>query len=149
MAQTKVKRLDVRLEPYRAAKTETDMERYAARYPGAKFIGFWRRHKNEDCEDNLPWPEDFIDEEQSECFINMVAGYLDSGSIRERYMGQAYCRICNTWGNGSADLSDGTYVWPEGLSHYVREHKVRLPDEFVQHIIDRLEDDSGLSEMDI
>jgi hypothetical protein len=34
---------------------------------------------------------------------------------------------------GSADLTDGLWIWPEGLCHYIDVHSVRLPDEFVQH----------------
>lgn len=37
---------------------------------------------------------------------------------------------------GSADLSDGTYLWPEGLAHYVEKHHVRLPAEFVKHVLE-------------
>ena len=36
--------------------------------------------------------------------------------------------------NGAGEFSDGVYVWPEGLSHYVREHSVRLPEMVVRHI---------------
>jgi hypothetical protein len=36
---------------------------------------------------------------------------------------------------GSGELSDGRYVWPEGLAHYVAEHGVRLPNEFVHHVL--------------
>ena len=36
--------------------------------------------------------------------------------------------------NGNLDLTDGVYLWPEGLAHYVREHDVRLPDEFTEHV---------------
>lgn len=32
-------------------------------------------------------------------------------------------------------MSDGTWLWPEGLSHYVREHGVVLPEEFVVHAL--------------
>jgi hypothetical protein len=32
---------------------------------------------------------------------------------------------------GSRDLSDGTWVWPEGLAHYVERHNVVLPEAFV------------------
>jgi hypothetical protein len=32
---------------------------------------------------------------------------------------------------GGRDLTDGVWVWPEGLAHYVECHAVRLPDEFV------------------
>lgn len=34
----------------------------------------------------------------------------------------------------SAEMSDGTYVWPEVLSIYVEQNHVRLPDEFVEHM---------------
>jgi hypothetical protein len=32
---------------------------------------------------------------------------------------------------GSRDLTDGVWVWPEGLAHYVEEHDVMLPDAFL------------------
>jgi hypothetical protein len=41
--------------------------------------------------------------------------------------------MCNMTGNGSRDLTDGTWVWPEGLAHYITTHDVILPDEFVEH----------------
>jgi hypothetical protein len=34
---------------------------------------------------------------------------------------------------GVLELSDGKWVWPQGLDHYVRAHKIRLPDEFVTY----------------
>jgi hypothetical protein len=36
---------------------------------------------------------------------------------------------------GSIERTDGIYVWPEGLTHYVKEHNVRLPQEFVDHVL--------------
>jgi len=36
---------------------------------------------------------------------------------------------------GTGEISDGTYVWPEGLAHYVEEHNVRLPQKFVDHVL--------------
>ena len=32
------------------------------------------------------------------------------------------------------ELTDGTYVWPTHLTHYVSEHDVRLPGLFVLHV---------------
>ena len=39
------------------------------------------------------------------------------------------------WGysTGCLELSDGMWLWPEGLAHYVNAHAVRLPDEFVNY----------------
>jgi hypothetical protein len=31
-------------------------------------------------------------------------------------------------------LTDGVYLWPEGLAHYVREHSVTLPADVLAHI---------------
>ena len=33
--------------------------------------------------------------------------------------------------NGSREFTDGTWLWPEGFSHYVENHQVRPPAEFV------------------
>jgi hypothetical protein len=33
---------------------------------------------------------------------------------------------------GVHDLSDGEWVWPEGLVHYIRNHDVCLPDDFIE-----------------
>jgi hypothetical protein len=39
--------------------------------------------------------------------------------------------------NGFRDQSDGVWLWPEGLAHYVDKHGIRLPDEFVAHAASR------------
>ena len=36
---------------------------------------------------------------------------------------------------GRSDMTDGVYVWPEGLAHYVEHHNVRLPHQFVQYVL--------------
>ena len=38
---------------------------------------------------------------------------------------------------GSWDLTDGTWVWPEGLAHYIEAHGVILPEEFVDRALSR------------
>ncbi len=69
---------------------------------------------------------------------DIVALYLQGGTIVRSYMGFSLCRICGEQ-NGNNEMSDGTYVWPEGLGHYVRNHSVRLPQTFVAHVLARLE----------
>jgi hypothetical protein len=54
-------------------------------------------------------------------------------------MGYSPCRLCDNVTNGNLDLTDGSYLWPQGLAHYVRDHHVRLPAEFVAHV--RLRDE--------
>jgi hypothetical protein len=64
----------------------------------------------------------------------MVADYLDRGFVTRACMGFSPCRMCGR-PNGALELSDGVYVWPEGFSHYVRDHDIRPPDVFVDHVL--------------
>lgn len=132
MAQGKVRRVFTKEREY---KPLTEKEQLKLQYPNMTIIGYWGQNKNDP---EWPWPQDYVDEDQSEFFVDVVANYLNQGAFIEQYRGSSWCRICNC-SNGSVELTDGTYVWPNGLAHYVREHKVRLPEEFIQHVIDCLE----------
>lgn len=88
-------------------------------------IGFWADYQHP----LWPDPRDLVDRgtETDESERREVADYLDRGIVIEVYRGWSHCRICGYDRNGHTDLSDGTYLWPEGLAHYVREHHVQLP----------------------
>jgi len=65
-----------------------------------------------------------------------IVDYLRSGKVLATAMGWSSCRFkCGTpdFEMGSTDLTDGTWVWPEGLDHYVSRHGIRLPEEFADH----------------
>jgi len=48
------------------------------------------------------------------------------------YFGGSTCRfLCENKSVGNKELTDGVWVWPEGLAHYVEVHDVLLPSEFV------------------
>jgi hypothetical protein len=94
-------------------------------------IGYWNGGHGE-----RPWPDvrEFIDESWDDAERFDVGTYLRNGLVARAWMGYSPCRLCDTTTNGNLDLTDGTYIWPEGLAHYVLDHRVRLPDEFVQHV---------------
>ena len=100
-------------------------------------IGYWRA-------DHAPeWPDvaDFVDHSWDEDERWTVRAYLTGGTAVRHYMGFSACRICGKK-NGTSEFTDGTFIWPEGLAHYVGEHGVRLPARFVDHAtaaIERLE----------
>lgn len=50
--------------------------------------------------------------------------------------GHSYCRICEIENNGYREKSDGVYLWPEGFLHYVTEHDLRPPKEFIEHCLE-------------
>lgn len=93
-------------------------------------LGYWRGY----AADAWPDPVDFIDSDWDEDDRDDVADYLGRGFVVRAYRGYSPCRFCGR-DNGSMELSDGTYVWPEGLAHYLVEHSVRLPEPFVSHAL--------------
>jgi hypothetical protein len=69
-----------------------------------------------------------------------LAKYLDAGRRCVGYAGFSWCRFfCSAKPGelGDAELADGCWIWPSGLSHYVRAHGVTLPEEFIAHALAR------------
>jgi hypothetical protein len=91
---------------------------------------------------------DFIDDGWDDDERTEVGLYLQQGLVARAFMGYSPCRICDNATNGNLELTDGVYIWPEGLAHYVLEHSVRLPAEFVAHVVARndLTDDVQVDE---
>ncbi|MEU7900479.1 hypothetical protein AB0B45_47555 [Nonomuraea sp. NPDC049152] len=99
--------------------------------PPLRLIGYWSSADTPDW----PNPNDWVDLDWDDRERELVAIYL-AGGIHAPYAtaGPSECRICKQ-ANGSLELTDGTYLWPEGLAHYVRDHSVRLPEVIVQHAL--------------
>jgi len=100
-------------------------------------IGYWADQGKPDS----PYidPHELIDPDQPRDERFAVVDYLTRGLVARAYMGRSRCRICGDPKNGNLELTDGTFLWPEGLAHYVRDHDVRLPTAFVEHVA--LQDD--------
>jgi hypothetical protein len=94
-------------------------------------LGYWDA---EGVSQQWPRPEDFVDSDWDLEERDLVADYLGRGFVARSYMGLSRCRMCDAQ-NGALELTDGVYVWPEGLAHYVRDHAVRPPDRFVGHAV--------------
>ena len=93
-------------------------------------VGYW----HSDAEPELPKPQatSWLPEAKKD-----VVSYLKEGEQYAQYRGMSTCRICGEF-NGSQDLTDGVYVWPSGLAHYVDEHDTALPSTFVNHVLDKV-----------
>lgn len=66
--------------------------------------------------------------------------YLRSGHELQACLGYSYCRFhCGIDEEqlGCRDLTDGLWVWPEGLWHYVEGHQVPLPEAFLATVAER------------
>ncbi len=103
------------------------------RGPLLRHIGYWI---NDVREETLCAPQEVVG------FLppkirTRVADYLDRGGneVMLAQGGTSWCRFCcgiESTAMGSQEWSDGHWVWPAGLSHYVREHEVMLPEEFIR-----------------
>jgi len=76
--------------------------------------------------------------------------YLTTGAFLESWeLGHSFCRHnCETAKKnpvvmGCTTLTDGVWVWPEGLAHYLQDHYVTLPETFVLHVLQTLHKATG------
>ena len=104
-----------------------------------RLIGFWRNEEHPE----YPSPEDLVDQTWDRDERDTVWWYLSHGTVPGGLLwgllsGYSPCRLCGKH-NGRLEYTDGVYQWPEGLAHYVDDHSVRLPAEFVEHAVRRLE----------
>ena len=100
-----------------------------------KAIGFWI-----EIEDSTyPHPEKFVGNYSDPELKLKIINYLESGIECVAWRGLSYCRFYCGVGDqkmGYRDLTDGVWVWPEGLSHYIAYHDVILPPAFIDSASD-------------
>src|SRR5262245_22351958 len=98
--------------------------------PTLKAVGYWRDRGAR----QLPRPQWLVRQGWHAEDQGRMAAYLHSGLTFADWLGFSFCRFgcgidCRRM--GSSDLTDGEWVWPAGLAHYVEAHAVILPEPFV------------------
>lgn len=102
-----------------------------------KLIGYWKENGSRY---RWPNPQDLIDPAWEARDRSAIIEYLRSGVRIHEYLGFSHCRFpgcVDPEEMGNAELTDGEWFWPEGLAHYVDQHSVRLPEEFVASLRSR------------
>src|SRR5262245_48470650 len=103
-----------------------------------KAIGYWRPNDGSGAghDSDLPDPRWFVRRGRGNGERGRILAYLRAGREYERYAGYSYCRFWLCWTPpkfmGDGDLTDGVWIWPQGLAHYVQRHWVCLPEEFIE-----------------
>jgi hypothetical protein len=99
-----------------------------------KRVGFWRSEREPD----LPHPRDSVDPAWRTFEGERLLSYLHQAyGLPYSYFGPSWCRLgCpdDLPDIGTQDRTDGTFLFPEGLAHYVRVHAVRPSNEFLEHV---------------
>ncbi len=65
----------------------------------------------------------------------IVADYLAAGEVQREYRCYEHCASCGECLRGLCETSDGHWIWTGGLAHYVAEHSVLLPPEFIETVV--------------
>jgi hypothetical protein len=107
--------------------------------PLLKVVGRW----SGGCDPFLPHPRWLVRRHWRAADRPRIVRYLRDAAILFGSFASSYCRFgcfppdeegaCPEM--GGRDLTDGVWVWPQGLAHYVERHAVRLPDEFVATMV--------------
>lgn len=106
-----------------------------------QIIGYW-----DDSEDPMvkvetpngfPHPRELVEPGWDGGLKKRIVNYLNCAPMHRGSWGHAYCRMdpsrdCEEM--GSREMTDGTYIWPEGLKVYVEDYDVRLPAAFLEHM---------------
>lgn len=106
-----------------------------SQYPNLRYLGYWKTRDKRYTRDPRPNPQDFVDLTWGPSHREAVVAYLQSGTLLYFWIGSSTCRFCKLRPNGKLCLTDGTFGWPEGLAHYVQEHGLRPPQEFIEHVL--------------
>jgi hypothetical protein len=98
-------------------------------------IGYWKM----ELDDAYPCPQE-LEAELMPSLRERLLAYLEAPDFAARvcwsFCGLSWCRYGCDDPNGSAESTDGVWVWPEGLAHYVREHHVgAFPDDFMARVL--------------
>lgn len=104
-----------------------------------KKIGFWLykqpsdiNHTEQEDGITLSWPVEDPNWDQEEKKI--VLDKLQSGRQGKAYKGSSVCRLCGIR-NGSSEMYDSRFLWPNGFIHYVEDHNVKPPQDFIDYCI--------------
>ncbi len=65
---------------------------------------------------------------------NQIVAYLEDAKCVCATTSPDFCPLCPTTLRAFHYQSDGTWIWSSSLAHLVRDHNVRLPDDFVASI---------------
>lgn len=83
----------------------------------------------------LPSAEEAVDPTWDDSERRLVLRHLaEVPTLVAAEYGSSSCRICSQE-NGNKEYSDGVYLWPEGFAHYLKDHAVKPPRAFIDHVL--------------
>ncbi|MFD2565702.1 hypothetical protein [Aquimarina rubra] len=96
-----------------------------------------KAHKLKDILNYILKEDDFIISDLLEAGnynANEVIDYLKKGGKISSVSSQRECEICGKLAGSINYYTDGNWVWPEWITHYILDHRIKLPDGFIDHV---------------
>jgi hypothetical protein len=100
-----------------------------------RWYGIWKSGPDDPA--HLPTLNELTDASWSPPDLGQLAAYLRGAPIVLIAMIDCSisCELCQeNLGNPGQYQSDGVWLWPSGLAHFVEKHSLRLPDSMVEHV---------------
>ena len=99
-----------------------------------KWFGVWRETDADDVA--FPVRAELVDTCWKPEDIAQLLGYLNQAPVAiTSLLPHGNCTLCgDDTGDPGRWHSDGVWLWPGRLGHFVEKHSIRLPDEMVEHI---------------
>lgn len=69
----------------------------------------------------------------------MIFAYMESCAVVMQFLSNLRDPITGRFSIPANTWSDGAYIWASNHSHYVKDYRVRLPEDFVDHVRKRVE----------
>lgn len=115
-------------------------------WPIDKFI-VWK-DPHDEFNESIPVLAELVDNSWVPADLAAIVSYLISGKVHSALVGceKAQCMFCSNYTfDPSLVRSDGTWNWPDCLSHLVAAHSIRLPDSLLEHIRKEVQSHVGSS----
>lgn len=111
---------------------ENAIDQLTANWPH-RWFGFFNLPTENEID--IPQFSDFIEPDWLSGEKDKIINYLrNADCILAASKPPAKCFLCDEKVCLASFRSDGVWLWPTVLSHYVERHEIRLPDAFVEKI---------------
>ena len=98
-----------------------------------KKIGFWKEYRPELSEKTLLSEFDSNIDPKSDYSFELI-DYLESGIKLTGLRCEFECLLTREEIEGTYTYTDGEWVWTSELIHYVKYHRLKIPEELLSHM---------------
>lgn len=66
--------------------------------------------------------------------LDLIINYLENGGKIVTMASKEDCKLCGEVAGSRNYFTDGKWIWPIWIKHYLVQHKLKLPEQFILYI---------------